>query len=165
MNAIDIALTVSIVLCSLVAGLVFAFAVVVMPGIKGLNDHDFLQAFQMMDRVIQNNQPIFVFVWLGSVVAVVTLGLLGIWHLDGINCTLAILALAIYLFGVQLPTATINIPLNNQLQTQSLDAMSESELREARKKFEPRWTLWNSIRAVLATVTTVLLIVLALRLR
>ena len=49
-------------LCSLVAGFMFAFSVVVMPGIKSLNDREFIKAFQVMDRIIQNNQPIFILV-------------------------------------------------------------------------------------------------------
>ena len=53
-------------LCALVAGLLFAFAIVTMPGIKSLNDREFIRAFQVMDGVIQNNQPIFMLVWLGS---------------------------------------------------------------------------------------------------
>ncbi len=65
MDQIQIAVFLSTLLCSLVAGFVFAFTIVIMPGIKSLSDHDFLQAFNVMDRVIQNNQPIFVLVWLG----------------------------------------------------------------------------------------------------
>ena len=52
-----------------VAGVVFAFAVVVMPGIRTLPDADFLRAFQVIDRVIQDNQPLFLLVWVGSIVA------------------------------------------------------------------------------------------------
>ena len=53
-------------LCALVAGLLFAFAVVTMPGIRRLSDREFIRAFQVMDDVIQKNQPIFMLVWLGS---------------------------------------------------------------------------------------------------
>ncbi len=53
-------------LCSLVSGFLLAFAIVVMPGMKTLSDHDFLQAFQAIDHVIQGNQPVFLVVWLGS---------------------------------------------------------------------------------------------------
>ena len=52
-------------LCSIVAGFLFAFWVVAMPGIRSLNDREFIRAFQVMDRVIQNNQPILC--WSGSV--------------------------------------------------------------------------------------------------
>jgi hypothetical protein len=30
------------------------------PGIKSLNDREFIRAFQVIDEVIQNNQPLFV---------------------------------------------------------------------------------------------------------
>ena len=164
MDPTEIALAVSTLLCSLVAGLVFAFAIVIMPGIKVLDDFNFLQAFKVMDRVIQNNQPVFIFVWLGSAAAVIVLALLSIWQLTGVNRVLAIVCSAVFLLGVQLPTVTINIPLNNRLQSLDLDAMEESELHEARKEFESRWNLWNSIRTGVATVATAGLIILALRL-
>ncbi len=164
MELVRIVIVASTLLCSLVAGFVFAFAIVVMPGIKVLNDHDYLQVFKVMDRVIQNNQPIFIFVWLGSAVAVIILAILGIWHLDGMNRALAIIASIFYLLGVQLPTATINIPLNNQLQARNIDVMNDADLREVRTHFESRWSLWNSIRTVFAIITTMLLIFLALRL-
>ena len=65
MGIFQIALIFATFLCSLVAGLPFVFALVVMPGIKSLNDREFIRAFQVMDGVIQNNQPILC--WSGSV--------------------------------------------------------------------------------------------------
>ena len=44
----------------------FTFAIIVMPGTKTLGDLGFLKAFKAMDRVIQDNQPVFILVWLGS---------------------------------------------------------------------------------------------------
>jgi hypothetical protein len=35
----------------------FAFAVVVMPGVGRLDDGGFIRGFQVIDRVIQNRQP------------------------------------------------------------------------------------------------------------
>ena len=164
MDLIRIAIALSTLLCSLVAGFLLAFTVVVMPGIKSLSDHDYLQAFKVMDSVIQNNQPVFLLVWMGSIVVLLTSVLIGISQLDGAELVLVIIATAIYLLGVQLPTATINIPLNNQLQMQDLDTQSESALQDLRKKFEPRWIQWNSIRTIFATLTSVLLIMLIFRL-
>ena len=66
MEVFQVTLVVATLLCTLVAGFVFAFAVVVMPGIRSLGDGEFLRAFQVMDRVIQNNQPIFMLAWIGS---------------------------------------------------------------------------------------------------
>ena len=164
MGIFQIALILATFLCSLVAGFLFAFALVVMPGLRSLNDREFIRAFQVMDRVIQNNQPIFVLVWVGSIVALVTSAVLGIGQLDGAERLLIIFAALAYLFGVQLPTATINIPLNNKLQTLDVDAINETTQKAARKDFEPRWNLWNSIRAVLASLASGLLLILLFRL-
>ena len=143
-------------LCSVVAGFLFAFAIVVMPGIKSLNDREFIRAFQVMDRVIQNNQPIFMLVWVGSVVALAASLVLGLGTLDGTGRLLIIGAAIAYLLAVQLPTFTINIPLNNKLQTLDVDAMNAATQKSARKDFEPRWTLWNSIRTAFASLASAL---------
>ncbi|MCZ6859620.1 MAG: DUF1772 domain-containing protein [Alphaproteobacteria bacterium] len=164
MGIFQIALMLATLLCSLTAGFVLAFAVVVMPGIKSLNDREFIRTFQVIDRVIQSSQPIFMLVWIGSIVALVTSTVLGIGQLDGTERLLIIFAALIYLLGVQLPTFTINVPLNNKLQTLDVDAMNEATRRAARKDFEPRWILWNSIRTAFASLASALLIVLLLRL-
>ena len=156
----QIALILATFLCSLVAGLLFVFALVVMPGIRSLNDREFIRAFQVIDGVIQNNQPIFVLVWVGSVVALVTSAVLGIGQFDGAGRLLIIFAALAYLLGVQLPTVTINIPLNNKLQTLDGGAMNETTQKAARKDFEPRWNRWNSIRAAFASLASALLIIL-----
>jgi uncharacterized membrane protein len=163
MELIEITLILATLLCSLVAGLVLTFAIVVMPGIRGLGDLPFLQSFKAMDRVIQKNQPVFMLVWVGSAVVLLASTVLGIWQFEGVNRILLVLACAIYLFGVHLPTVTINIPLNNHLQSVDLDSLSTPALREIRTRFESRWIRSNSIRTVLAISTTALLLVLLFR--
>ena len=164
MELIQIALLLSALLCSLVAGVVLTFAIVVMPGIRTMGDRDFLKSFKVMDRVIQNNQPIFMLVWLGSAVVLLASTVLGIWRLEGLDRILLVVACAIYIFGVHVPTVTINVPINNHLQAHDLDALSETELRATAEKYETRWLRWNTIRTVIATLTTVLLLVLLIRL-
>ena len=105
MGIFQLTLIVATFLCSLVAGFLFAFAVVVMPGIGNLGDGEFLRAFQVMDRVIQNNQPVFLLVWMGSVVALLASAALGFGQLDGTGRLLMIVAVLVFLLGVQLPTA------------------------------------------------------------
>ncbi len=156
----QIVLILAAFLCSLAAGFLFAFAVVVMPGIRSLNDRDFVRAFQVMDGIIQNNQPLFMLVWIGSILALLASVALGIGQLESVERLLLIIAALIYIFGVQFPTIRINIPLNNQLQTLDVDALNELEQRAARSAFEPRWNRWNAFRTVLASLTSALLIVL-----
>jgi uncharacterized membrane protein len=159
----DAVLVLAAFLCSLVAGFLFAFAAVVMPGIRNLDDGGFIGAFQVIDRVIQNAQPLFVFVWAGSVLGVIGAGVLGIWALSGADRLLVIVAALVYLLCVQLPTVAINIPLNNRLQTLEVAAMSEALRRRARSEFERRWNRWNVVRTACASVVSLLLLLVLAR--
>ena len=103
-------------------------------------------------------------VWLGSAVVLLASTMLGIWQLEGFDRILLVVTCAIYIFGVHVPTVSINIPLNNHLQSQDLDTISKSELLASAENFETRWLRWNTIRTVIAILTTVLLLVLLIRL-
>lgn len=147
-------------LCSLVAGFLFAFAVVVMPGIRGLNHREFIRAFQAMDSIIQNKQPVFIVVWLGSVITLMLAAVFGFEYLNVTGRWLLIFTTLVYLLGVQLPTFTINIPLNNRLQPLDVDAMDEPAQKAVRMEFEARWNRWNTIRTVFSCLVSALLMVL-----
>jgi uncharacterized membrane protein len=164
MGLLQLILLLATFLCSLVAGFLLAFAVVVMPGLKRLSDRELIRAFQVMDGVIQRGQPIFVLVWAGSVATLAVAAVLGLWSLDGADRLLLVVAATLYLLGVQLPTFIVNVPLNNQLQALALDGLEEPAQASARRAFEPRWNRWNAIRTVVASLTSVLLILLMLRL-
>jgi uncharacterized membrane protein len=151
-------------LCSLVAGFLFAFAIVIMPGIKRLDAGGFIRAFQVVDEVIQNGQPLFMLMWVGSALAVIGAAVWGTWTLEGTDRLLLIAAAAVYIFGVQAPTATINLPLNNALQKLDLGTMSETMRNEARNGFESRWNRSNGVRTVCASLTSLLLLILLWRL-
>ena len=151
-------LMIAVLLCSLVAGFLFAFAVIVMPGIKKLSDKEFIRAFQVMDGIIQRGQPLFGLVWAGSVLALLAAAVLGFTQFSGMAWYLLISATLLYLFGVQLTTITVNIPLNNRLQSVDVDTMDNSSIKAARKAFETKWNRWNSIRTFVSIITAALLI-------
>ncbi len=160
----QIVLILATLLCSLVAGFLFAFATVVMPGIRKLNDREFIQAFQVIDGVIQNNQPVMVAVWMGSILASMAAAGLGFGQLDGTPRLLLISAPLVYILGVQLSTFTINVPLNNKLQAVNVDALDEAALKAARMDFEPGWNRWNLVRTPMAGLASVLFMILLLKL-
>ncbi|KAA0131514.1 DUF1772 domain-containing protein [Gimesia chilikensis] len=160
MDFLEMALVAATLLCSLVAGFLFAFAVVVMPGISSLSDQDFICAFRVMDRVIQNNQPLFMLVWIGSMITLIIFTVLGISELPRAQQVILAIATSLYLLAVQLPTLTKNIPLNNKLQSLSVEEMGAEEFSAARDEFENRWKYWNAIRTVSAIVTSLMLIIL-----
>lgn len=163
MVAFEVVLLAATLLCGLVAGLVFGFAVVIMPGIATLDDRAFLRAFQVMDRVIQRGQPLFGAVWLGSAVAALLALVMGFGHLAGTDRAVLLVASIGYLLGVQLPTVTINIPLNNEIQALDLDAADEDTCTRARTRFERRWNRWNSARTLVATAVTLAFLTVAIR--
>ena len=163
MEPIHVTLMLSIMLCSLVAGLLFGFAIVVMPGIAKLTDKEFLLTFKHMDGIIQNNQPLFILVWAGSILSIIITLILGIMNLSGTQIYLLIFASILYLFGVQLPTFRFNIPLNNSLQNLDIESLEESEAKSSRVGFEIPWNRWNKIRTVNAILAVSMLLILLIR--
>ena len=69
MDVPDILLIFSITPCSLVSGFIITYSIFVTPGLSNLNDKYFLKAFQFTDAIIQNNQTVFLFTWIGSILA------------------------------------------------------------------------------------------------
>ena len=163
MEPLHLVLMLSIILCSLVAGLLFAFAVVVMPGIAELDDKEYLLAFKHMDGIIQDNHPLFILVWAGSILSVIITLIMGIMNLSGGEIYLLGLASALYLFGVQLPTFRFNIPLNNSLQKMDIAALEDSEAALSRAGFEIPWNRWNRIRTINSIISVSMLLLLLIR--
>ena len=152
MEPLHVTLLLSIIFCSLVAGLLFGFAIVVMPGIAKLSDKEYLLSFKHMDGIIQNNQPLFVLVWAGSILSVILTLVLGIMNLKGEQLYLLAGAASLYLVGVQLPTFLVNIPLNNELQNLDIEELMETQAKSSRTKFETPWNRWNRIQTINAIV-------------
>lgn len=160
--AFEIALVAAALSCALVSGLLLGFAVVAMPGLATLGDREFVRAFQVMDRVIQDRQPLFMLLWVGSVVALVVAVALGFGEVTGGQRWLLLGAGALYLGGLQVPTAAVNIPLNNEIQAVDVDTADAGGVRSARERFESRWNRWNGIRTALGCVASLALLVLLL---
>ena len=164
MNILDISLIFSILTCSLVTGFIFTYAVVVMPGLSTLNDKEFIRAFQVTDGIIQNNQPLFMLTWVGSIIAILSSILIAIIFFGISETWLIILVGVVYLLGVQGITISIHIPLNNHLQQVNIDELNAERLSEERIKFENKWNNFNIIRTIIAfSVSVILLLILAIR--
>ena len=155
-----VALTAGTVLTGLVAGLLFAFAIITMPGIGTLDDREFIQAFQVMDAIIQDNHPLFMGAWLGSALLLIVSVILGLDRIPAeLWITLAV-ATTVYVAGVEIPTVVINVPLNNALQRVDTGTAPDETVIAARRDFEARWNRWNRRRTVVAVAVTTTLVVL-----
>ena len=150
----DISLVFAVLTCSLVTGFIFTYAVVVMPGFSKLDDKEFLRAFQVTDGVIQNNQPLFMLTWVGSIISVLSVIVISLLSLGLSEAWKLIVVGLIYLLGVQGVTISIHLPLNNRIQAIDINNMNNQSLNEERTKFEMRWNYFNKIRTFIAFFTS-----------
>ena len=125
-----------------------------MPGFSKLNDKEFVRAFQVTDGVIQNNQPLFMLIWVGSIISVLSVIVISIFTLGLSEAWIIIVVGLIYLLGVQGITISIHLPLNNHIQKIDINNMNNQSLNEERTKFEMRWNYFNKIRTFIAFSTS-----------
>ena len=159
MNVLELSLISSAFLCLLVSGFTLIFAIVVMPGISNFEDKEFLKAFQLIDGIIQNNQPIFLLIWLGSVISV-SVTLFSSIKTLGLQDSLMIISVCcIYLFGVQGITIRIHLPLNRRIKNLDINNLDKEKLNKERENFENKWNYFNKIRTGLALLVSLLLFI------
>ena len=154
MEILNISLFFSTLLCSLVTGFILTYAIVVMPGLSKLDDKEFIKAFQVTDGIIQNNQPIFILIWVGSIISVVSTIIISIFTLGILEAWKIIFVSLVYLIGVQAITIIIHLPLNRRIQKIDINSISSQSLNEERKNFETKWNYFNNIRTVIAFLVT-----------
>lgn len=121
-----------------------------MPGFSKLEDKEFLRAFQVTDGVIQNNQPLFMLTWVGSIISVLSVMAISILSLGVSDAWIIFVVGLIYLLGVQGITVSIHLPLNNHIQKIDINDMNNQSLNEERTNFEMRWNYFNKIRTFIA---------------
>ena len=164
MDFLDISLIFSILSCSLVTGFIFTYAIVVLPGFSKLGDKEYIRAFQVTDEVIQNNQPLFMLTWIGSIISVLGAILASILSPDLSETWFIVLIGVVYLVGVQGITITIHLPMNNHIKDLNLDELDHQTLSKERLKLETKWNYFNNIRTGVGFfVSLSLLLILTLR--
>ena len=164
MDFLDISLIFSILSCSLVTGFIFTYAIVVLPGFSKLGDKEYIRVFQVTDGVIQNNQPLFMLTWIGSIISVLGAILASILSPELAKTWFVVLIGAVYLIGVQGITITIHLPMNNHIKDLNLDELDDQTLSKERLKLETKWNYFNNIRTGVGFfVSLSLLLVLTLR--
>ena len=154
MEILNISLFFSTLLCSLVTGFILTYAIVVMPGLSKLDDKEFIKAFQVTDGIIQNNQPIFILIWVGSIISVLITIIISIFTLGLFEAWKIIFVGLVYLLGVQAITIIIHLPLNKRIQNIDINSTNLQSLNEERKNFETKWNYFNNIRTVIAFLVT-----------
>ena len=125
----------------MVTGFIFTYAIVFMPGCCKLGDKEIIKAFQVTEEVIQNNQPLFILTWIGSIISILSLIIVAIPAIGLTDPWLITLVSVIYLLGVQGITIGIHLLLNNHIQNMDINKMTDITLAEERRKFEKKMEL------------------------
>tara|TARA_A200000159_G_scaffold123691_3_gene118416 strand:- start:12406 stop:12843 length:438 start_codon:yes stop_codon:yes gene_type:complete len=135
------------IVCALMAGIYFAFSVVVMPSLQRLGDEQGARVMQQINRDILRSlfMPLF---WASSLLCLVLL-------VSGLSA-LIMFAGAIYLVGMFGVTALFNVPLNKQLEQ-----AKDIEIPTTWRHYLSRWQLFNHIRTVSATLSASLFVIVA----
>lgn len=161
-NVFQIFLLTATFLCTVVFGFLLVFDIVVMPGIGRLDDRDFLRAFIVIDGVIQDNQPMFVFVWIASVLSLLTTAGIAIEEWKGSDRLPFIIIAAVLNLVAQATTFGINVPMNNRVQSLDFSALDYGTAKVERDLFEGPWNKWNKIRLALFGCVSLYLLVVVL---
>ena len=156
MNILDISLFFSILLSALVTGFILTYAIVIMPGLSNLDDKEFIKAFQVTDGIIQNDQPIFIVIWIGSIVSVLSTIITSILCLGILDAWLIIFVSVVYLLLVQGITILIHLPLNKSIQNIDINSSNFQTLSKERIAFEKKWNYFNNIRTVVAFIVVLI---------
>ena len=156
MDFLDISLFFSLLLCALATGFILTYAIVVMPGLSKLDDKEFIKAFQVTDGIIQNNQPIFILIWVGSIISVLGTIITSILSLGILDAWLIIFVSVVYLLLVQGITILIHLPLNKSIQNIDINSSNFQTLSKERIAFEKKWNYFNNIRTVVAFIVVLI---------
>jgi uncharacterized membrane protein len=161
MNMNTTVLIISTLFSGLMAGLFYAWSISVTPGLARVNDMNYLQAFQSMNRAILN--PVFFIVFMGLPVLLLLLSYLFYSSEISLQFVFVISTTVVYITGVMGVTIFGNIPLNNALESLNIQSMNHEQMTTFRLGFESKWNKLNIIRTICSSLSFLLLIIVCIQ--
>jgi uncharacterized membrane protein len=149
-----IILVLAVMTTALIAGLFFAWATSIVPGLGKLDDLKYLSAMQSINREIQN--PFFFSCFIGAALLLPLTTYLNTGV--GLRFWFLLAASIVYIVGVFGVTVAGNVPLNNMVDALNIKTADASQLAAAREMFEAKWNTLNFIRTAMAIVALLLVI-------
>jgi len=149
---------VSVVGCGLVAGLMFAFSVSVMTALGRLPAAQGIAAMREINVAILN--PAFALVFGGTTLSCLVLAAIAAFTLDRPGARWCLAGTLLFLIGVVVVTAVVNVPMNDALA--AVDPAGET-CAELWARYLTQWSAWNHMRTLTACGATALLALALLR--
>ncbi len=151
MNANDLFLGTGIVGTGLVAGLLYGWAVSVIPGTTRVGDHTYVETMQDINRAIIN--PAFIIPFMGVPLVLAGASFLSFRAGDARRGWLLASATGTYVVGVLGITMGGNVPLNDALDAFDLRAAASDELSDRRTTYEGPWNRFHWVRTAASVVS------------
>ncbi|GAB2944882.1 DUF1772 domain-containing protein [Micromonospora polyrhachis] len=129
----------------LIAGLFYAYACSVMPGLRRTDDQTFVTTMRQINEAILNGWFAIIFVGAPLLTAAAV-----VLHLPTAGRPMLPWIVAAFLLNTAMIAITfgINVPLNNELATANPNSTTPATIR---RKFEAKWVRWNIARAATPT--------------
>jgi uncharacterized membrane protein len=137
--------------CLLIGGVYFAFSTFVMTALGSMERPAAMAAMQAIDVVIQRS--LFMPLFFGTTLVSLILAGIAILHWSAPGTRVIAVAAVIFLIGMFLVTALINVPMNNALAAQD---PAQPEAVEFWRSYLQDWTFWNHVRTVASTAAGIL---------
>jgi uncharacterized membrane protein len=148
---ISLVATITLLGSALTGGVFFAFSSFVMKALACLPSERGIAAMQSINIIVIN--PSFLGVFLGTAVLSLSLMLLSLFVHHHSSAIFFLAGAGAYLIGTFLITVIGNIPLNDRLATLSATG---ANAERSWSLYLNRWTLWNHIRTLAATLAALL---------
>ncbi|MEM6595887.1 MAG: anthrone oxygenase family protein [Pseudomonadota bacterium] len=153
-TALFFLLQIAVIAYGLVAGVFLAFSDFIMRSLALTGGHGGVEAMQAINREVF--RWVFMVLFLGMAAVSLILAGYGAFGISGPAGTLIMMAGLVYLVGCFGVTVFFNVPMNEALAGME---MSSGTTRDYwLQTYVPRWTFWNSVRAVASAVSAALLL-------
>lgn len=147
-------------LSGLLAGVLYAFSVAVIPGLRSVKAKEHIAVMQSINLKIIN--PVFFLSFFGPTLL---LPLAAFLQRDSPTFPLLLGAAALHILGVNGVTIAGNVPLNDRLARVDVGILTEMEAEQARRAYQGRgsaWMRWHHVRTIASIVATVLVFIACL---
>ncbi|MFI8564980.1 DUF1772 domain-containing protein [Rhodococcus sp. NPDC078407] len=138
--------------CGLVAGILLAFSISVLPGLATLPVPDAIAAMQRFNAAILN--PVFLVLFVGTALNCTAATVLAVFGENGRTASVGAGA-ALYVVGCFVVTVAFNVRLNDALAAVDPASPAGADMWQ---RFTANWTLWNTVRILASTAACVVLI-------
>ena len=159
-SALFIICAISTISCGLISGFFLTFSDFVMRALKLSKPSAGIEVMQIIN--VEVGRSIFIFLLWGFVVITAAVGIYAYFAISGPAQPYILTGAASYIIGVLGLSYLFNIPMNNKLK--HMDCNAEQTAAYWLNVYVPRWTFWNSLRALTSGITAICFLIASIHL-